>query len=155
MLATSIKQINEWGAARCITTNGTLEGQWFKLISEIGELADNLAKKKDITDDVGDIFVVLCMIAGVENISIEKAFELSVPVGGQDADFLGQMLIVAGRLRFSALCDVSSLGDMINCLRGISYAHNLRFDECVGFAYDQIKDRKGALTKDGVFIKES
>ena len=46
------------------------------------------------------------------------------------------------------------IGDVLVTLIILAEMHDLTFDECLGVAYDDIKDRKGILL-DGVFIKES
>jgi len=88
----------QWSKDRGIIDNGKVETQVLKLISEMGELADNVAKGKDIKDDIGDCLVVLTNIATMSG-----------------TDLL----------------------------------------ECWEVAYDDIKDRKGFLNKNGTFIKES
>ena len=47
-----------------------------------------------------------------------------------------------------------SIGDMIVVLIAIAELEGLTLEECIAGAYDEIKDRKGYLSKDGVFIKE-
>ncbi len=47
-----------------------------------------------------------------------------------------------------------SIGDMIVVLIAIAELEGLTLEECVTGAYDEIKNRKGYLSKDGVFIKE-
>lgn len=92
-------KIKQWGKDRGINQNGTLEGQVLKAVSEMGELADAVAKGDgiEIVDAIGDIFVCLVMAAEIHGKSIEK---------------------------------------------------------CVTAAWDQIKDRKGKLMPNGVFVKE-
>jgi hypothetical protein len=88
----------QWSYDRGILTNGKTVTQILKLMSELGEMADNAAKGKDITDDIGDCAVVLSNISRLEG---------------------------------------KTLG------------------ECWNHAYNDIKDRKGFLNKNGTFIKES
>ena len=94
-----VELIIQWGNDRGIITNGTPQAQALKLMSEMGELADNLAKNryKNALDDIGDCIVVLIMIATQINTDIT---------------------------------------------------------ECLRVAYDDIKDRKGYLNEDGIFVKE-
>lgn len=92
------QDIIRWSMDRGILQNGTKEGQALKLVSEVGELADNIAKGRNPVDDIGDCFVVLCNLAVM---------------------------------------------------------HGLTMTECASHAYDDIKDRKGYLNENGVFIKES
>jgi NTP pyrophosphatase (non-canonical NTP hydrolase) len=90
-------RIAQWQHDRNLIDGSTDQAQFLKLIEETGELAGNLARGKDIRDDIGDIIVVLINIATRNNLTIE---------------------------------------------------------ECLSVAYDDIKDRKGAMV-DGVFIKEN
>lgn len=47
-----------------------------------------------------------------------------------------------------------SIGDMIVVLIAIAELEGMTLEECVTGAYDEIKDRKGYLSEDGVFIRE-
>ena len=67
----------EWGEARKITINGTAQVQGLKLVSEVGELCDNLAKGRDVKDDIGDCIVVLTMIAKLSGTSLEECWEVA------------------------------------------------------------------------------
>lgn len=53
----------QWSYERQIIQNGNKLAQGLKLVSEVGELADNLAKGRDIKDDIGDCMVVLNNLA--------------------------------------------------------------------------------------------
>ncbi len=86
-----------WAEDRGIIANSSSMAQFTKLVSEMGELADNIAKKRDVKDDIGDMLVVLTIIA---------------------------------RLEYTNL------------------------SQCFNVAYNDIKDRKGYLNKDGIFVKE-
>ena len=56
-----------WSAERGILTHSTPLAQLAKLVSEMGELADNIGKGRyeAAQDDIGDCFVVLCNIAAL------------------------------------------------------------------------------------------
>ena len=88
----------KWSQNRGILTNGNTIIQILKLMSELGEMADNAAKGIDITDDIGDCAVLLSNISRLEG---------------------------------------KKLG------------------ECWNHAYNDIKDRKGFLNKNGTFIKST
>ena len=90
--------ILNWAHARGITTNSTPQIQMLKLVSEMGELADNLAKGNCVKDDIGDCLVVLAIIA---------------------------------------------------------YMKGTNINSCSDVAYNDIKDRKGFLNSNGIFVKES
>jgi len=47
-----------------------------------------------------------------------------------------------------------AIGDIYVTLRGVCLTSGLFLDECIAIAYDEIKDRKGYLRSDGVFVKE-
>lgn len=87
----------QWSKDRGILENSTASAQTLKLVSEVGELADNVNKGRDIRDDIGDCLVCLTNIAAIYGVSLA---------------------------------------------------------DCWDVAYDDIKDRKGFLNKDGVFIKD-
>jgi len=92
-----IDQCTQWSEERLIFKNGRRETQYLKLAEEIGELASNIAKNRDVRDDIGDCLVVLNNLAVMSGTTLE---------------------------------------------------------ECLGIAYYQIKDRKGFLNGNGVFIKD-
>ena len=92
------QMVLQWAEARGILDNSTPQIQGLKLVSEIGELADNLAKGRNVEDDIGDCLVVLTLIANMKGTSLGKCFNV---------------------------------------------------------AYNDIKDRKGYLNSDGIFIKET
>jgi|SaaInl8_135m_RNA_FD_contig_21_1612633_length_605_multi_22_in_0_out_0_1 hypothetical protein len=88
----------EWSQARGLLKNSTLQAQMLKLVSEIGELSDNIAKGNDVKDDIGDCLVVLTNLANMSGTKLSKCWEV---------------------------------------------------------AYNDIKDRKGIMNEQGVFIKET
>lgn len=88
--------ILKWAEDRHILQNSTSLAQFAKLVSEVGELADNIAKGKCVKDDIGDCFVVLCILAAMNDFCME---------------------------------------------------------DCAEQAWGDIKDRKGYLSADGVFVK--
>lgn len=64
----------QWSYDRGILTNGKIATQVLKLMSELGELADNAIKGLDITDDIGDCAVVLCNISRLHNTTLGKCW---------------------------------------------------------------------------------
>lgn len=93
-------EILRWAEERRIVPNGKPEIQMLKCVSEVGELADAVAKNDDakIVDGVGDVMVTLIL--------------------------------------FCALRDI----DLVSCME---------------VAYDEIKNRKGKTSADGLFIKDA
>ncbi len=55
--------IEGWHEARNLIKGSTDQAQFVKLIEEAGELAANIARGKDIRDDIGDMVVILINIA--------------------------------------------------------------------------------------------
>lgn len=92
-----IDKCSQWSIDRQIIQNGNRETQCLKLVSEIGELADNIAKGRDVYDDIGDCLVVL---------------------------------------------------------NNLALMHDTTLEQCLAYAYNDIKDRKGYMNEKGVFIKE-
>jgi hypothetical protein len=151
----TIELIKQWGKDRGITINGTHKGQWYKLVSEYGELCDNLAKGKDIKDDIGDMFVVLVMISEIGHVDLDKAFDLAQSVSFRDMDthgIVGAIHLDVGALRFTPT--VGRAVDLIASLTALAGLHGTTLEECIEVAYADIKDRKGYLNADGVFIKD-
>lgn len=92
-----IHRINLWSMSRGIINNSTPLAQFAKLVSEVGELGDNIAKQRNVEDDIGDCLVVLNTLAVMFDTSLER---------------------------------------------------------CLEIAYEDIKDRKGHMNSEGIFIKE-
>tara|TARA_R110000796_G_scaffold234479_1_gene353301 strand:+ start:285 stop:593 length:309 start_codon:yes stop_codon:yes gene_type:complete len=72
-----IQLCTKWSSDRGIFVNGTIQTQTLKLVSEIGELADNVAKQRDIADDIGDCLVVLNNLAVMYELSLEECLEVA------------------------------------------------------------------------------
>lgn len=62
---TIIEKIEKWGEERNFYGEGgaDIKGQFVKLAEEMGELAGNIARGKDCSDDIGDMVVVLTHLA--------------------------------------------------------------------------------------------
>jgi NTP pyrophosphatase (non-canonical NTP hydrolase) len=50
---------------------------------------------------------------------------------------------------------VDGVGDVLVTLILYCELHGITMDYCLAMAYEQIKDRKGTLTPEGIFVKES
>ena len=48
-----------------------------------------------------------------------------------------------------------AIGDIYVTLRGVCLTYGVKMDDCINQAYNEIKDRKGYLTPEGMFIKET
>ena len=76
---TVFDKIRRWGKDRNFYGEGgaTVQSQFVKLSEELGELAGNIARGKDCTDDIGDMVVVLTHIAKLQGKTIEECIEHS------------------------------------------------------------------------------
>ena len=76
---TVFDKIRRWGKDRNFYGEGgaTVQSQFVKLAEEMGELAGNIARGKDCTDDIGDMVVVLTHIAKLQGKTIEECIEHS------------------------------------------------------------------------------
>jgi NTP pyrophosphatase (non-canonical NTP hydrolase) len=72
---TWIERIKDWHHARNLIEGATDKDQVCKLIQEVGELSDNVCKKRDIRDDIGDCIVVLINIAERNNLTLTECLE--------------------------------------------------------------------------------
>ena len=50
---------------------------------------------------------------------------------------------------------IDGLGDVLVCLINVAAIEDVDLTQCLAAAYEQIKDRRGYLTKAGVFVKEA
>ena len=74
----TLEELNDltlkWSDERGILTNGKSMTQALKLVSELGELCDNLAKGRSIIDDIGDCLVVLTNLSALEGLTLEECW---------------------------------------------------------------------------------
>lgn len=70
-------KVLQWSQKRGILTNSTPSQQYLKLSSEMGELADNLAKGRDVRDDIGDCLVVLANIASMTGSDLTECLQVA------------------------------------------------------------------------------
>ena len=70
-----VNKIAQWHHDRNLIDGSTDKDQYMKLIQEAGELSDNICKGRDISDDIGDMMVVLINIATRNNLSITECLE--------------------------------------------------------------------------------
>jgi len=48
---------------------------------------------------------------------------------------------------------IDGLGDVLVCLINVAAIEDVTLNQCLESAYQEIKDRKGYLGKDGIFVK--
>ena len=71
--------IAEWADQRNIILGASPEKQFVKLMEEIGELAEGIAKGRPepIKDGIGDAVVVLTILAAQHGVTIEDCIEIA------------------------------------------------------------------------------
>lgn len=70
-------KVLRWAEARGILQNGDVRTQMLKGMSEFGELADAIAKsdKEGIVDGLGDVLVVLLIVADMQGLNLVSCLE--------------------------------------------------------------------------------
>jgi hypothetical protein len=176
------QKIIVWGNDRKITTNGNVATQLLKLNEEfLKEFYESEGDEEKLKDAIGDSMVVLTMIDGITNkdggvlkgIQYKKVEELVIDMGGKqfvaDNDeyligFVGSICTSIGNL--SAITVRNKIEEqkaqfnkyISDCYAGLmmlAFAVGLEPLDCLELAYNEIKDRKGELLPNGIFVKES
>lgn len=153
-----IELIEGWGVKTKISSNGKLGAQALKFVSEFSEYQQNIDKDKDIKDDLGDMVVVLVMIAGLSGL---RTSDVLVPNVGQTT-VQGKTESLIGR-RLEILTDGVLKGNNLEMaikllyrdILEVSTRKRLSFKDCLATAYNDIKDREGVMTKSGAFVKST
>jgi hypothetical protein len=131
-----------WAKERNITGEECIPMQRLKLIEEVGELANAIVKnkKEEQIDAIGDVFVVLTILAEQykEKFFIDLRYENEYE-NNELADLLSLIIYHEHFIVFEVFLEL--------CRR-------LELDilDCVSSAWNEIKDRKGK-TLNGVFLK--
>ena len=74
-LVTLVENIKRWHYDRNLIDGANDKDQVCKLIQEVGELSDNVCKGRDVSDDIGDIVVVLINIAERNKLSLTECLQ--------------------------------------------------------------------------------
>jgi NTP pyrophosphatase (non-canonical NTP hydrolase) len=119
------EQIQQWAKEKGITN---IEKQELKLIEELGELAKeiNLGNKENQKNEIGDVFVVLVILAGMREKELDFEFR---PTYNTIAVTLYQVL------NHALDCFYSTAIDYLNDL-ALDLGHDL--EECAQIAYNKI-----------------
>lgn len=75
MLDKMINNFVQWHKDRNLIDGSSDQAQYVKLIEEAGELAGNIARGKDVSDDIGDMIVILTNIAARNQLTIAECCE--------------------------------------------------------------------------------
>lgn len=148
------RNVINWAKERKIIPNSNNKAQYIKLIEELGELALGIRKQdeKIIKDSIGDVAVVLVILAALNKLDIEFGG------GAREKDFkeLSYFIGLLGHhLQKSKFLSKNNILAALNTLEEIAKENGFDFMECCELAWNEIKDRKGVLRPDGIFVKEA
>ncbi len=177
-IESTFDKIKFWAEERNLIKGSNSLAQFAKLISEFGELCGNMYEMEDdisessivkdaeyytkkIKDDIGDCSVVLRIIAEQNKISFNEIIYIdTIPYNHYIHN--GTVLalgICLGNLGDAILKNDSnviytSIGLSLGYLQLIAQQYELDYIDCVKYAYNEIKDRKGVMYN-GAFIKSN
>ena len=150
------KNVVRWSKDRKIIPNSTFDAQYIKLIEELGELALGIRKKDEnlIKDSIGDVAVVLINLAALQGIDVKDIqigwIKTTTSKFNLLAYFIGQLVFQ----RNSKKSMKTVVNDCFFLLEGVANEYGESFMKCCELAWNEIKDRKGYLREDGIFIKD-
>ena len=157
--------VTKWATERKIIPNSNFKAQYVKLIEELGELALGIRKRDEelIKDSIGDVAVVLCVIGGLENVEIKHYKDVTITIDNTSINepFYALTIKIGELARYEMLNfnDTDLIADIIMnsfyILGILSKELDTTIEECMSVAWNEIKDRKGYLREDGIFIKEA
>lgn len=153
-----ITNVQQWSIDRGLDKADSKK-QMLKLYEEFGELASGLAKgnKEVVRDSIGDVVVVLIILAQQQGIRQISDFciifdNLSTNNLMPRASELIGLISLRVRRKTEETIEEYSVR-LISCLRTIAKRENLKFEDCLLQAWNEIKDRNCKLI-DGVWVKE-
>lgn len=165
------EKIVQWGIDRKILINGKVTGQLKKTFEEAREGLDafldgDVDAEKDA---IGDVMVTLIMANHLLYLESLELLDHTVPykvtwlcLSQNISSLIAHVSNYEGELnadsRVYGAKSSSTLGDLVGIMskvvQGIAEKHGYDFVECLELAYNEIKDRKGYLNAEGVFVKE-
>lgn len=131
----------DWANERELIKEDNAPAQRLKLLEEVGETARAILKNDvpAIKDGIGDIFVVLIILAE----------QLKQPINFEVVNYESHIDYFA---IFRDILDPRFLVFSIGFLQKICKKLDLDLEECINLAYNEIKNRKG-ITINGTFQK--
>ena len=159
-METLISKIEQWAEDRNLIKGCEPIDQAMKMFSEFGELSDAVAKDnlREIVDGIGDVFVVLTIMTAQIGAKIDCNIQ---KIAWHYSD---KQLILATNSDIQDFADYASnskkmfnesaLDSALGRLSFLAEEYNLTLEQCIEYAYNEIKDRKGIM-HNGTFIKES
>jgi len=145
------ENFRQWAYARNITQDSTPARQFSKLFEELGELGTAIAESNYalMEDAIGDIAVVLTVMAEMDGFKLEETYLYQERPDSASFERMTKSfaVLIYTRTQFAYSAAVLQLKQYTkDCT-------DLKFEECLAAAWNQIKDRKGKLIN-GIFVKE-
>lgn len=70
-------KVIKWGKERGLFDNPNASRQMLKTIEEVGELAGDIAKGRDVKDSLGDVLVTLILQAHIQGTNLTECLEVA------------------------------------------------------------------------------
>ncbi len=171
-----LEKLNEkiilWAMDRKILANGKAITQMDKTIEEIEELieaigmntcymshaedADPLAYVPEVCDAIGDIYVTLVVGLAIDELQVPPILIKPSPSKKLVQDLMKSVFLLGGCFMVgNQQMRLMQVSIMMNILAALAEKYDTTLRACVQGAYDEIKDRKGYLNEQGIFVKES
>lgn len=155
--------IEQWAEDRNLHTADPIK-QYDKLIEEFGELMKGINKHDMamIKDSIGDMYVVLVVMGRQLNLSMADLLkDESVDTLRPQHSTFGYVRVLnrlADNMKSNEFYDgyvfIWNALDIEKQLAKTCGEYNISLMDCVGLAYNEIKDRKGKMIN-GKFVKEA
>jgi len=171
-----LEKLNEkiilWAMDRKILANGKAITQMDKTIEEIEELilamgANNElissidwdARERrlgEIHDAIGDIYVTLVVGLAVDELQVPAILIKPSPSKKLVQDLMKSVFLLGGCFMVgNQQMRLMQVSIMMNILAALAEKYDTTLRACVQGAYDEIKNRKGYLNEQGIFVKET
>ena len=161
-----IEKICSWSDEKGLTEHGIMNKQFLKIKEEIEELRVAIEDENllEIKDAIGDIFVTLIVAKQMENKDYEKVqrsiygYYIDRKINNYKKDAYKFLIADFEELSFvrkdSNYVSNKIVNSMIGTLYVVAKSYDMELLDCVDFAYEVIRKRKGAMI-DGSFVKNA
>jgi hypothetical protein len=171
-----LEKLNEkiilWAMDRKILANGKAITQMDKTIEEIEELILAIGKydtvsdytacepadeaRAEICDAIGDIYTTLVVGLAIDELQVPPILIKPSPSKKLVQDLMKSVFLLGGCFMVgNQQMRLMQVSIMMNILAALSEKYDTTLRACVQGAYDEIRDRRGYLNEQGIFVKES
>lgn len=148
-----INNFVKWALDRDLYNNSTREKQLLKYLEEKGELARGVGKdnKEMVMDAIGDMLVCLTHVAYYDDNLIY--FKSNLSTMGHSSLSSAEIVFNIDKATRLISRGSSDFNSVIYNLDIIARRYDTSLTECMEYAWNEIKDRKGKFVN-GLFVKE-